>query len=984
MPSTATSVTAAAGTGVGPSTTEPNTSVERTVELTSFIDNQETIADQRPNAVPTMGMERLRQHHTEGTDIRKVGARPVFIQNITWPGTATYGALLSYIDLPLGILNASNIKLQKMQRYQFFSGDIVIRAQASAMAFQAGRLWVSFEAARNERGARRTNLTIQSVTSLDGIEFDPTVPNPVEFRVKYFSPVSEWDRIGTFGLGTVLFSVLSPLNSSSTATSVSFSVQAWFENLTFGVPTSDPFILSGPPTRNLERAFRQSHQERKQANREHAVSDALDTVSEIAGAIGTFPLLSAIAQPVSWATSMAARAARMFGFSKPDSPNGPTRMEIFPQSTAHFMDGASDAVSLTATSNFEMASGPVFGTEYDEMDIAYVCSRMPVVGAYNWDTTASIGQPIAFFPVMPGICPKASGAQNVSYGTYAPTPMAYVTSMFKYWAGAIKYRFEAVSTPFHAGRLLIAYVPDFDPFATVNITEIANNYSIVWDITTSNHIEFEVPYMSNTPYLETYIDELNVPALINGATTGTDARDRIRKCANGAIVMFVLNTLVAPSTASNTIQLLIWMGGGKDITFSEPTLGEFTASPARDNYDRSGEYYDGTVMVQPSTNFTVARAREIIDFPDTESDEDRPCFARRAIRQSLAPPQVGTDKNMAGSAQNDCNFENWMDMTYIDPMERAKMVTGECITNLRLLTRRLCPSYTIMPLNTTVAGALEVTPPTSNHVLCFDLDNFSSMSGVQDEAIYNCDAGSVVTPGVKWMYSTPTFLSYISYLYTYVRGTRRYMVTSRPSNIINGAPFTTGTVRLADSGGFSVLASDGEFDIRISNIVSNEQYTYFPWFRPEETILDYNNSNNSFATIASNYQFGLGSLYSSDAYVKRLGSKGTSLEVSAHSGTNMPIRLLGDADKIPSEFNALHKSNIPRKRRFLEIRYRPHCTAQKGVTANFPAIVWPIPTTIYEAAGDDLSFGYLQQPPYITRINQTHVFMNNDGTLTRL
>jgi hypothetical protein len=1004
-----------AGTGNGPSTTEPNSEVERTVGLTSYIDNQNTIADQRACPGYTDTMDMLRQHHTEGLDVKQVASRPVFVFSITWSAADVPGTLLAYRNLPLDILNASPIKLQKMQRYQFFSGDIVIRVVASAMAFQAGRLWMSFEAARNERGARVATLNPQSVTSLDGIEFDPAVPTPLEFRVKYFAPISEWDRIGQYGFGSVLFSVLSPLNSASTSSTVTFSMQAWFENLTFGVPTAEPFELSVAPAIAMQRAYRQSHVEKKEAERTHVVSDALETVSEVAGLMGKFPLISGISHPVSWATGMAARAARMFGFSKPSTSNAPMRVEMFPQSTAHFMDGSSDAVLLTATSNYETASGPVFGTDIDEMDIGYICSRMPLVGSYNWDTTFAIGQPVAAFPVTPGLCAPVLAAGSVSYGTYATTPMSFVASMFKYWAGSIKFRIEAVSTQFHAGRLLVAYVPDFDPLGSFNITEAANYYSIVWDITTSSHIEFEVPYMSNVPYLETFIDALNVPYIIDGETTGTGPRDRIRKVANGAIVMFCLNQLVAPSTASNNISLLIWMGGGKDITFMEPTLGEFVVSSGRDKTDRVGKYYDNAVMTQPSHNFASSSRVEVAershyvnveyDSSDTPSDEDRPCFARRAIRQSLdlkfltdlkkiadtakhSVPVIsnGVDENMIGSQQNDSNFESWMPMQYISPMDRAKLVSGECITNLRLLTRRMSPAFTILPLNATTAGQLQIPPPQSNHVLCLDMDYFSSIAGTQDNAVYNSTCGRVVSGGNRWMIATPTFLSYISYLYTYVRGTRRFLICSRPSAVINGAPFhsSSATAQLPDTTDPIAHASKGEFDVRVSNVVSNEPYTYVPWFRPEETIYDYNNSNESFASIAANYQFGLGSLYSSDAYVKRIGSDGTSLEVAVPPGTNLPVRLLADPDDTPTNYNVRVKGNIPRKRRFLEIRYRPHTTAFKGITANFPATTWPLPTTIYEAAGDDLSFGYLQQPPLITRVHKAHIFMNADGSIRRL
>lgn len=984
----------AAGTSKDVPTSEPNSAVERTQQLSSYVDNQETLQDTRAKSLTLPTITALRQRDDLNTKINNVAARPVFIGNVVWQASHALGDIITNLSVPRDVLGASVIKQQKLARFQFFSADVVMRVTASAMAFQAGRLWLSFEAASHPRGARQSSASVIAATSLDGLEFDPTVPTPMEFRVPYFAPMSEWNTIGEFGLGALKVTVISPLNSASTASDVSLSVQAWLENVTFGVPTQAPINLGVAPMANMVKAFRQSHKEKAQAENTHRVSDTLDTVSEIAGAIGEIPMLSAIARPVSWGTSLAARAARMFGFSKPDVSCAPTRVEIFPQSTASYMDGSSDAVLLSATSNFEIPTGPVFGTDIDEMDIAYVCSRMCNLAAYNWDTTFTPGSVLFSMPVMPGLSQPTGAAGSVSYNHYQPTPMAFVASMFKYWAGAIKFRFEAVSTPFHAGRLLIAYVPNYDPLGAFNVTEVGSNYNIVWDITTSNHVEFEVPYMSNVPYLETFIDGPDIPYLMNGEIIGPNVRNRLRRVSNGAIVVFVLESLVAPSTASNTIQILPWLGGGRDITFAEPTLSEFCVSPGRHNFDMAGRYYDGTVMVQPATTAPV-RLREPISLDEHEEFEvveDRPI--RQSLRNirsvsgsgssSVPLPTTGVDENMKGSSQNDFNFESWMPAQYMSPMDRAQLVTGECITNLRLLTRRMCPVYTIMPLDATNAGALAHTPPTSGQVLCIDLDYFSSRVRQGDDAIYDRPFGSVAIGGNKWMYELPSFLSYISYLYTYVRGTRRFLITSRPSAVINGATFAEGTQRFPDSTDDRAHAPTGEFDVRMSAIVSNEQYVYHPWFRPEESLIAYNYANESFATIGENYTYGLGALASSDSYVKRIGSNGTSLEVSASAATPYPIRLLADPTLQPTEYNSSVRGDIPRKRRFLEIRYRPQTTATRGVTSNFAPTFWPIPTTISEAGGDDLSFGYLQNPPRITRIAKVHLFAQSDGNMLRL
>lgn len=967
---------------------EPNSAHMEQQALTTFIDSLPSEMEQSSPITTQIDTNALTVDHTMSSDIKSFMARPTFVTNFNWTSASGAGEALQVYNLPTDLLNLSAIKLEKISRYQFMSFDIVVRLFGSPIQFQSGRLIMSFETGKRERMARGAPSNIIIQTQLPHVLFDPAVPSPVELRIPFCAPISQWDTIGQYGLGTLGIFVLSPLSSASTSNAMTLSVQARFENVKLGVPTqtaSHIVSMRNDLVKDAQYriAYSESRQEEKEANSKHYLSEGLDTVSTVATALSSFPLLAPIAQPVSWATSIASRAARAFGFSSPPDLTGPTRLMQHQQPNYTHFDSPSTAVPLSFSQGFDIPVAPVFGEDHDEMDINYVTSKLAIALSFNWASTAEVGSVLSYWPVMPGLSVLSDAAGSVTWGQYTPTPMAYVASMFKYWAGSIRYKIDCIATPFHAGRLVLAYIPDFDPLGSFNITEIGNNFNIVWDITNSSHIEFEVPYLGNTPYLHTMLDNASLQYLVNSETSGSEPQQRLRKCANGAIVMFVLNKLVAPSTAASTINMLLWTGAGKDITFAEPTLGNYRPSVSdAARIDYTGKYFDGTVHYQPEMGVIPTRMLDSIDEVD-EAEIDRSIEApepnyrtpRFASAESMQDPY---NKN---STQNLTDFSAWMPPHYISPTERAKLCTGEVITNLRQLTKRMAPSYYMYPQNVTTAGVMTSDYPSSNHVLELDLDYFGTHDGTVDAVIYQRQIAPTgtsrgTTPNLTEL---DTYLSYIGALYAYARGSRRFHLTTHPSNIINASAFT-GKL-LSDLTDPTVRNDQGYWDFRVSQELELDTPPRQPYFRPDVNVYGYNYANNGFSTLPlRNYDFGLSSMMLPDAGVRKIGESGTHLEVSVPSSTNYPMRLLMTPAR--SEGNAevdaitICKHNNPRARRFLELRYRPFSSAQYGTTATFTPIPWPNPLVISEAAGDDFTFGRFQFAPSLVRIKQPLIFSN--------
>jgi len=848
----------------------------------------------------------------------------------------------------------------------------VFRIEASPMQFQAGRLYMCYEPYMNGRGARRANgAYLSQMTALHGVTYDPAKPAPVELRIPYAGLMSEYDLpLGQLETGRLHVFVMSPLNSASTTSTVTLSIQAWLEDVELSVPTAkayatEPSRAHVPETTYGEPLEFQSS-EAGMANK-HVYSTALSRISKIATLMGHFPILASVAQPVAHFSSLASRVAAYFGFCKPPDVSAPTKVVSHNRAAWTNGDGALPIVKLAQScENAVDQTQSYFHNPIDEMDISYIVSNLVALNQWAWSASDAVGKMITVIPVHPGLSVEVGTRGSYTFGSYMTTPLGYVSTMFKYWAGSIKYKLEAVSTPFHAGRLVVAYFPDYDPLApTLNINEVGNQYSVVWDISDSSEILFEIPYLGNTPYLNCFIDDQASTTLINSETTGFGPRDRMRKVMNGAIVVFVLNQLVAPSAAADNVSIINWVAGGEDICFAEPTFGAYkpvaTTTPVRN--DMTQKWYNGATMSAPDWKTNPTRLE-----PVAEEEEISVELSFQSAPSGLTV--TGIDPYSGATASRGA-FRNFIPSKRISPQERAKLCQGEVITSLRPLIRRLTPAYELYPQNVTADGNWTGVAPNSQTALVLDPDYYGTGDGFADSAIYNKQIAPAVSGGANWLTELESAIKYVSWLYYYARGSRVYGISARPSNVINGAAFTM----LGDE--ISLPTDMGTFDFRLSTLNEEDTPPRQPYFRPEDELLGYNYANTSSATLsASNYSYGFNSNLSGNMSVQKSGEAGCGIVVQVPPTTRYPMSLIATPDLAEASAIAYSKYLLPRSRRFLEIRYRAFSSSMSGTTANYRPKIWPFPLTIMESAADDFSFGGLAPPPVITKVQKTTVFVN--------
>nr|QCH40773.1 structural polyprotein 2 [Picornavirales sp.] len=188
------------------------------------------------------------------------------------------------------------------------------------------------------------------------------------------------------------------------------------------------------------------------------------------------------------------------------------------------------------------------GNTIEECDLDYI-KRVPMlVNTVKWTDAEDSGFLLTSWPVTPNICfSYNSGGVTLSTNTF----LSYLSGLFQFWRGSLDYRLDFVSTQFHTGRLLVAFVPNLPQKSSPTFEQALSCPNVVIDIQESSSITFSVPFLSQTPYknTETEIDVLSL---------------------TGMIYVFVLNELVRPSNVSDTIEFNIYLSAGDDFEFAVP------------------------------------------------------------------------------------------------------------------------------------------------------------------------------------------------------------------------------------------------------------------------------------------------------------------------------------------------------------------------------------------------------------------------------
>nr|URG15006.1 MAG: capsid protein [Picornaviridae sp.] len=314
------------------------------------------------------------------------------------------------------------------------------------------------------------------------------------------------------------------------------------------------------------------------------VSAPATTVATIASKMKALPVIGKFMTATEIGARAVAGIASLFGFT-----NVPVIENVVPYKPCAFPALASTEISfpnekLTLDPKNELTIDPtvVGAPGEDPLAIQALVTRESFLVRFTWDTTNAVDDLLFYSRVNPWMFRLSS---NVTNSLADMTPMGMVSRMFEDWRGDIIFRFKIIASPYHKGRVIVAFDPSAD--ATTNLVNTVNSttavYTQIIDIGEDKDVELRVPYVQALPFLRTAVTTAATPPQpFNTAyvpyKTNTFSYNVVKGLDNGCITMRVLTNLTAP-VASAPVRVLVSVRGADNLQFANPKpLPQFAVS----------------------------------------------------------------------------------------------------------------------------------------------------------------------------------------------------------------------------------------------------------------------------------------------------------------------------------------------------------------------------------------------------------------------
>lgn len=570
-----------------------------------------SFADQREKQTAVVPSKTKKPEHKEVTQeemykMFDIVSRPMFIDRVEWKVGDTKGTSLRQWVLPQVYFNASSAKPTVCQALNasyilamFGSArfNLKVRIQINSIKFQQGRLIIYF---KPFSFSDRSEDIYDNLVQYPHVFVDASVSNTTEMTIPFMNvrdafpiyndPSSELNYFGSLQIR--VWNELRTGGQSSTDASI--SVYMWLEDL-------ECFQLCNAKDPGKVQ-FATEIRKVKEWNEPHKTYTTFAGMTYpteiktwepqggiVEGVIGT---ATGLAQDIGadLVESLLGKLARGSN-SKPNQVLPPRPVIV------QSMNNSSQGEGLDLSQRLALCS--VCQTKPD-MDVFRQQNIKELIGEWSriavgeWSVTHEENTRITHFPVTPIIGTVAPDAFRVSTLQYSEnstkgeatsacdvedfhkdlhwvarygTMLDYLSRLFLYWRGTLKYKFEVVCTNMHSGRLLIRYEPYGSDITAEKECQKMATPGIVWDVQEQHTLEMEAPYMSTQPWLTTqYVGTSQVLA------------SAVTQWANGLIEMTVINRLKATTGVAQSVAVNVYVSAGDDFYFACPSPLDGTIS----------------------------------------------------------------------------------------------------------------------------------------------------------------------------------------------------------------------------------------------------------------------------------------------------------------------------------------------------------------------------------------------------------------------
>lgn len=852
-------------------------------------------------------------------DVKAVLQRPLVISS----GRLAPALSFTPLAMPDALIAASSNLRAKIAWFGYLRANLKFKLVFNATPFMSGKylLWFSpMEGYSN----RPISTALSTRTGFPCVELDVAKGSSIELKVPYCAPLSHYNLTnGQSYMGKLHLDVITgTLEGSSPSLGPPYTLYAWFEDIQISMPASIQSTTFPTPPLLAQIAVEESVQLGKP--KLSAIAGGVATTAKLFS--GIIPRWLPFLRPVEWVSRALSGAASAVGMNKPIDLRPSCPVYNLPGKGFTNMDGDDGGVVLGAApdNSLTLPKG-LFSTDVDEMDLGYVVKNSCICTAEkSWTTSNLAGDVLLTFPVTPGYCTGVSPNINA-------TTLAFVSSIFERWTGGLRYRLAVSKTAFHSGRLRITYHPSYFD-STLASTTLENAYNWVLDLSVSSDIDFVVPYVSNTQWKDVRL----------GGEADNEAATWNFEVSTGIVSVTVMTQLVAANNAAaSSAPFYLWISAAEDFSLAVPSNPRYCP-----------------------LNFNPT---EIILEEEIANDDE-----------NVLEAQIWneTSKDAAVNQEDQDISQNLFPKAPIDPTLPEQVCIGEKISNLRQVIKRFCKiseglsspypneagtdySYPgVLPKtgSTLIRNAVSIDPAFLGTNVATYTNSRSNVLGAK----YFVEVVAMPTPHqelvsrpavVSQFFQSQALLHYLSFIYTFWTGSKRYKLFVGQ----NSAQFpTSGTLRSVD--GSTTLLNDAFIP---------RPRTQIPYrvFRDTDVI------NNGIISPPGTVQIAAGSdrvdgRFESVVYPDLDGC----VEFTVPYYSKLPISLVAQGT-LNSNRGTLVSRNL--------VQVSKGFNAQDSISPFFSVAVETdtyatytgrtaedIGTyTLYEAAGDDFSFGYLRGAP---------------------
>jgi hypothetical protein len=255
-------------------------------------------------------------------------------------------------------------------------------------------------------------------------------------------------------------------------------------------------------------------------------------------------------RPARVASALGPLMAAALGWSRPTS--GVTAERVNSSLLANLSPASgvdtSSTLTLDPMAQTTVDTSRVDDDAVDKLSFAYLTTIPGYVGSFVWATTAAPASLLATIPITPTMM----GDAGVS--TWYPTPTGGCAACFDYWTGSLKIRLKSSATPYHRGKIVVAYLPNTvtETALTMDVITATTQHEVL-DIASGFDKEFLVKWSQPEPYKQTY------PFTKYGNTLTSSSATN-----NGSLRIFVLDALSATVAGAN-LTITMWLSAGPDL-----------------------------------------------------------------------------------------------------------------------------------------------------------------------------------------------------------------------------------------------------------------------------------------------------------------------------------------------------------------------------------------------------------------------------------